>query len=264
MASIIIFSTLWGIALKEWKGASGRTWLLVAFSLLVLVSSTVIVGYGNYVGGIATLYPLGLDDPKTGFHNLLFLSDEHVDAIRFAATAARKLGLRVDITLGSGWPFGCPHIPVTQAAGELRVEIIPVPPGTDSVPVPDIATGEQLIAAFLAPVGEGLVSLRDAKQVSPIVDGRLRISPPSEIANDAIFFISSHTGMTVKRPAFGAERFVLDYYDRSAIEAHLHAVGDRSLEAFGDQPPYAIFSDSLEDCGSNWTLLWQEYPQHSG
>jgi L-rhamnose-H+ transport protein len=51
MASIIIFSTLWGIALKEWKGAGGRTRLLVAFSLLVLVSSTVIVGYGNYVGG---------------------------------------------------------------------------------------------------------------------------------------------------------------------------------------------------------------------
>jgi len=51
MASIIIFSTLWGIALKEWKGAGGKTRLLVAFSLLALVSSTVIVGYGNYVGG---------------------------------------------------------------------------------------------------------------------------------------------------------------------------------------------------------------------
>jgi L-rhamnose-H+ transport protein len=51
MASIIIFSTLWGIALKEWRGAGRRTKLLVAFSLLVLVSSTVIVGYGNYVGG---------------------------------------------------------------------------------------------------------------------------------------------------------------------------------------------------------------------
>jgi L-rhamnose-H+ transport protein len=53
MASIIIFSTLWGIALNEWKGAGGRTKLLVAFSLLVLVGSTVIVGYGNYVGGSA-------------------------------------------------------------------------------------------------------------------------------------------------------------------------------------------------------------------
>jgi L-rhamnose-H+ transport protein len=51
MASIIIFSTLWGIALKEWNGAGVRTKLLVAFSLLVLVGSTVIVGYGNYVGG---------------------------------------------------------------------------------------------------------------------------------------------------------------------------------------------------------------------
>src|SRR6202167_2212167 len=90
------------------------------------------------IGGveIATLYPLALDDPKNGFHNQRFLSDEHVDAIRFAATAARKLGLRVDITLGSGWPFGGPHIPVTQAPGELRVETIPVPAGTHSIVVP--------------------------------------------------------------------------------------------------------------------------------
>jgi L-rhamnose-H+ transport protein len=50
MASIIIFSTLWGVALKEWAGSGTRTKLLVVFSLLVLVSSTAIVGYGNYVG----------------------------------------------------------------------------------------------------------------------------------------------------------------------------------------------------------------------
>jgi L-rhamnose-H+ transport protein len=54
MASIIIFSTLWGIALKEWKGAGTRTKLLVAVSLLVLVGSTMIVGYGNYIGTSAT------------------------------------------------------------------------------------------------------------------------------------------------------------------------------------------------------------------
>jgi L-rhamnose-H+ transport protein len=54
MASIIIFSTLWGIALKEWKGAGARTKLLVALSLLVLVSSTMIVGYGNYIGTTST------------------------------------------------------------------------------------------------------------------------------------------------------------------------------------------------------------------
>ena len=50
MASIIIFSTLWGIALKEWKGVGSRTKWLVGLSLLVLVGSTIVVGYGNYLG----------------------------------------------------------------------------------------------------------------------------------------------------------------------------------------------------------------------
>jgi L-rhamnose-H+ transport protein len=49
MASIIIFATLWGLALKEWRGTSRRTKLLVATGLFLLVSSTVVVGYGNYL-----------------------------------------------------------------------------------------------------------------------------------------------------------------------------------------------------------------------
>lgn len=50
MASIILFSTLWGIALKEWRGVSMRTKTLVFLTLLTLVGSTMIVGYGNYLG----------------------------------------------------------------------------------------------------------------------------------------------------------------------------------------------------------------------
>ncbi len=50
MASIIIFSSMWGIALKEWQGSSGRTKRLLAVGLLLLVFSTVVVGYGNYLG----------------------------------------------------------------------------------------------------------------------------------------------------------------------------------------------------------------------
>jgi L-rhamnose-H+ transport protein len=50
MASIIIFSSLWGLALKEWRGASARPMRLLFASLALLVLSTVIVGYGNYLG----------------------------------------------------------------------------------------------------------------------------------------------------------------------------------------------------------------------
>jgi L-rhamnose-H+ transport protein len=50
MASIIIFSSLWGIALKEWKGSSRSAKTLLAIGLATLVFSTIVVGYGNYLG----------------------------------------------------------------------------------------------------------------------------------------------------------------------------------------------------------------------
>lgn len=50
MASIIIFSSVWGLALKEWKGASGKAKGLLFLGLAVLVTSTLVVGYGNYLG----------------------------------------------------------------------------------------------------------------------------------------------------------------------------------------------------------------------
>lgn len=49
MASIIIFSTLWGLGLKEWKGAGKTSLRLLALGLAVLVGSTIIIGYGNYL-----------------------------------------------------------------------------------------------------------------------------------------------------------------------------------------------------------------------
>jgi L-rhamnose-H+ transport protein len=54
MASIIIFSSLWGLALKEWRGAGALAMRLLFASLVLLVLSTVIVGYGNYLGAART------------------------------------------------------------------------------------------------------------------------------------------------------------------------------------------------------------------
>jgi L-rhamnose-H+ transport protein len=54
MASIIIFSTLWGIGFKEWKGAGGTAMSLLGLALFLLVGSTVIVGYGNFLAAAAS------------------------------------------------------------------------------------------------------------------------------------------------------------------------------------------------------------------
>ena len=218
------------------------------------------------IGGveIANLYALGLDNPSTGFRNTPFLSPEHLDTLRFAVQEARRLGLRVDLTLGSGWPLGGPHIPVTEAAGMLRVEKLPVDPGVTSVTAPYLEAGEELISAFLLP---GSFSAQQAAQGTPIappVAGKYSFSSSSE-SRTLVCFISSRTGMMVKRPSVGAAGFVLDHYDAAATMTHLHATGDRLLSAFGGQPPYAVFSDSLEDYGSDWTpALLSEFQRRRG
>jgi L-rhamnose-H+ transport protein len=56
MASIIIFSTLWGVALREWRGTSKRTHGLIAIGLAVLIASTMIVGYGNFLKAVPTTH----------------------------------------------------------------------------------------------------------------------------------------------------------------------------------------------------------------
>jgi L-rhamnose-H+ transport protein len=49
MASIIIFSTLWGVVLREWKGTGRTTHALIGAGLAVLIASTIVVGYGNFL-----------------------------------------------------------------------------------------------------------------------------------------------------------------------------------------------------------------------
>ncbi len=47
MSSIILFSTMWGIILHEWRGSSRRTVRLLTVGLAVLIVSLAMVGWGN-------------------------------------------------------------------------------------------------------------------------------------------------------------------------------------------------------------------------
>jgi L-rhamnose-H+ transport protein len=52
MAFIIVFSNLWGIYFREWKGSSRRTHAVIFAGILVLIASTVIIGAGNYLASL--------------------------------------------------------------------------------------------------------------------------------------------------------------------------------------------------------------------
>jgi len=219
------------------------------------------------IGGVEVqpVYPLSLDDEAAGIKTLPFLSDEFLDALRFTSEKARELGLRFDLTLGSGWPFGGPTVSIEDAAGRLRYEHLKVDSNSRVVRLPAIGPGEKFIAAFLAR-SEGASFAPDSiRELTDIEDGHVEVGNLTAGQNEVLFFISSRTGMQVKRPAVGAEGFVLDHLNRAATDHYLNTVGERLLQALGSNRPYSIFCDSLEVYNSDWSSdFLEEFQKRRG
>jgi hypothetical protein len=204
------------------------------------------------IGGaeLAFVYPEVLDDPAKNLKNLPFLSPGMLDAVHYAQAEGRRLGLRIDVTLCSGWPYGGPATTLAEAAGRLRIIEVAIPPGTTFNTLPKLDPDERFISAAIV---SGEPKHWDANSAVPFnLTGAIDASPADK-PRVALFFIASHTKQQVKRAAVGAEGYVLDPFSHQAVATHLKAVGEPLVKAFGDTPPYAIFSDSLEAYGADWT-----------
>ncbi len=213
------------------------------------------------IGGfeVQPVYPLSLDE---NIRITPFLSPEFLNALRFTADKAAELGLRFDLTLGSGWPFGGPSVSIEHAAARLRYERVKVEPNSKFVKVPAIGAGEKLLAAFLAR-SDGKTLIADSvRELTDINNGVVSIP---DGAQEILFFISSRTGMQVKRPAVGGEGFVLDHLNRAATDAYLKNVGARLMSAFAANKPHAIFCDSLEVYNQDWSAdFLEEFQRRRG
>ena len=206
------------------------------------------------IGGveIQPVYPMQLDHAGQDAANHRYLSPEFLANLRHAADTARAEGLQVDVTGGSGWPYGGPHIPADRASAEIRLVRVPVAPGDGEVILPDVGAGERILSAMIGPA---TAEKTGARPLSPLpIEGARAELPPANDAREALVFIAGRTGQQVKRPGIGGEGFVLDHMDAAALQLHLAEVVTPLLTAFaGSAPPHALFSDSLEVYGASWT-----------
>lgn len=208
------------------------------------------------IGGveIQPVYALLPDDEKNGIKNLPYLSDEFLEMLRFAGEKTKELGMRLDLTLGSGWSFGGAKTPISEAAGAVRVERAKIDAATKRVPLPSMIPSEKFLGAFLRltdPTAAGapwteLANIRD--------DNVWLSADEAKQGGEILFFISGKTGMQVKRPSVGAEGYVLNHLDQPSVESYLKNTGDRLFSAFDRQNvPYSFFADSLEVYNQDWT-----------
>ncbi|TDE94807.1 hypothetical protein EXU48_08390 [Occultella glacieicola] len=198
------------------------------------------------LGGVelAFVYPLEVG-PQPGFGSPAFGR-----LIGYAARRARDLGLRFDLTLGSGWSFGGGHIPPAHAAQRLRWEERAVGPGAQQVSLPGRWPEDRLVAAYLA---DGVPEDNPHAYSPAAIDGDIVIVPAGTGPRSLLVATSGPTGQQVKRASGGAEGPVLDHYSRAATEHHLSALADPLLEAAGAEHVTAVFCDSLEVYQADWT-----------
>jgi hypothetical protein len=199
------------------------------------------------IGGfeINPVYPLQLDGELPGVKNFKFLSPEHLDALSFTAAKSKELGLRMSLTLGSGWPYGGPQFSASEGATAIQTQTLNVPAGQRTAPLPEFRGGQKLIAAFVKVGGE----FKDV----PVVNDVLQMPDGVTDAAQVELFVSRGGIMAVKRPAFGADGNVIDHYSPEVVAKFIKEDAMPEILACGTNTPYSIFCDSLEVSGENWT-----------
>lgn len=201
------------------------------------------------IGGVEVAFVYPLETATTTFGSPALLAD-----LRWTAERAQALGLRFDVTLGSGWSYGGPHIGPDLAARGLRWDRRELGAGAALVDVAAGWPGDELVAAYLAP-GSAQEPARDVEPLTtvPTSSGWHVEIPDGGAPRHVLLAWSRLTGQQVKRAAAGAEGPVLDHYSEAATLAHLRAVADPILDAVPAELLGSVFCDSLEVYGADWT-----------
>ncbi len=223
-------------------------------------------GFGGFE--VQPTYPLALDGQYPGFKNFKFLSPEFFDMLGFTAAKAKDLGLRFDLTLGSGWPYGGPmfsHEEAVQTIARLNPPL-PVQTGQNSVTAPTPATGARpIVAAVLGPVKDAAPGA--SPYIALKVTGRTAQVPfDLHGASQVTFFtVADPALLMVKRPALGAEGYIVDHYSAAAIKKFIDQIALPEINACGPNTPFSIFCDSLEIQAEGWTPnLLAEFQKRRG
>lgn len=222
----------------------------------------------NGIGGVEInpVYTLDGADPKLGLGPVEMYSREWQAKFNAVAAAAERLGVKVALRGGSGWPYGGPWITESESAAAIArgVMVQAGPRQLDiEAPAPQPNSGwsvERLEAAA--------AWNRESGETRPLAIQGSRIQgdlPTGEWQITAAWLM--RTGQTVKRSAPGGGGLVLDHFRAQSLDLQLRPLGEALAQA-RKVAPHAlagVTSDSLELDDSNWTPgLLDEFARRKG
>ena len=208
-------------------------------------------------------------------NELSFLSTPWMEALKFSEQEGQKNGIAIDMSTGTGWPFGGPNVPLEEAACKA-VFIDTTLTGRKfknidlSAPAKEqkYARLHKVMAFPITPLSSWTAN--EGIDVTAFMKGNKLTwkAPKLKIKADVnwrfIALYISRTRQQVKRAAPGGQGYVIDHFDRLAVKHYLERF-DSAFAASGTPYPHNFFNDSYEVYGADWTpTLLDEFAKRRG
>jgi len=194
--------------------------------------------------------------------NIAYLSDKWLEMLNYVQQEGDALGIDIDMTTGTGWPFGGPMVKKEESASKLVTETFEVTgDGTKEI-TQTLTTSNgtlQRVMAFPQSGNDGTVT-----NLTAMVSGKtLKWTAPAGQWK-IIAAYNQYGVMQVKRPSPGSEGYVVDYFSADAVAKYLNYFDSRFTAANG-RWPHTFFNDSYEINAANWTpKMFEEFETRRG
>ncbi|MDR3366704.1 MAG: glycosyl hydrolase family 2, partial [Prevotellaceae bacterium] len=195
-----------------------------------------------------------------------YLSPRWMGMLSFTQSEAKRLGMGVDMSNGTGWPFGGPEVTLDDAATKAIFQTYALKGGQALQEAITVGDEKQRAMARLGKLMAFAESSGERWDITDKVapDGKLDWTAPPEKDCKLIALFVGKTLQQVKRAAPGGQGYVLDHLNKEAVQRYFGKF-DKAFAAAKVPYPHGFFNDSYEVYGADWTpSLLYEFEQRRG
>jgi hypothetical protein len=200
------------------------------------------------LGGVHIIPIYGARGYEDRFLN--FLSEDWLAIVDFTIHEAEKLNMGVDLTLGTGWPYGGNWMTPEYAAKKLvRREFSIENSKKINLDISQLKSRFELLDIIAAYAS----SKYETVDLTPYLKNGILTHKLAKSDWKITLFGLQQTMQEVKRAAPGGEGMVMDYFDGKSVQHYLNHFDSVFTQTKYPIHPRAFYHDSYEVYGANWT-----------
>jgi hypothetical protein len=176
-----------------------------------------------------------------------YLSPQWMEMLAHTVSEADRLGMGIDMTTGTGWPFGGPNLTYKNSAKRFELK---------EINLQETKNINNILQTYKE---ANLIHLSAQTQNGKYTDITKHINKNGEIEGASAFkkgwaLIMCPTRQKVKRAAPGGEGLVLDYFNKEALNKYFDGFQQAfDSTTFPSGKVRSFYNDSYEVYGANFT-----------